>query len=268
MAIFHGGYFSDALRRNVSFSIYLPNDVAPEYRTPYFDRPAQTLFLLHGFTGTGDDWMRDTSIVSLASQYNLALVCPSGENSFYLNSTATGRSYETFVGQELVAYVRSTFGLSSRREDTFIGGISMGGFGAIHTGLAYPETFSKIISLSAALITHKVAAMKPGDNDIDGFANYDYYRLTFGDPETLLESRNNPETLVRELLAAKKELPALYLAIGTEDFLYEDNQIFRRFLEAQGYPFEYREGPGMHDYDFWNPQIVSSLRWLMGGANG
>ena len=95
MALFYGSYFSDALRRNASFSVYLPNDVAPEFRTNCFERPTQTLFLLHGYTGTGDDWVRDTSILSLASQFNLALVCPSGENSFYLNGTATGRKYET-----------------------------------------------------------------------------------------------------------------------------------------------------------------------------
>ena len=268
VALFYGSYFSDALRRNASFSVYLPNDVAPEFRTNCFERPTQTLFLLHGYTGTGDDWARDTSILSLASQFNLALVCPSGENSFYLDGAATGRKYETYVGRELVDYVRSTFGLSGRREDTFIGGISMGGFGAIHTGLAYPETFSKIISLSAALITHKVAAMKPGAPDLDGMANYDYYRLMFGDPEKLLESRNNPETLVKDLMASGKELPGLYLAIGTEDFLYEDNQIFRRFLEKQGYPFEYHEGPGAHDFAFWNPHIESSIRWLLSGTEG
>lgn len=264
MAVFEGSYFSNALRRGASFSVYLPNDVSPEFRTKHFDRPTQVLFLLHGYTGTAADWIKDTTLYSLASQYNLALVCPSGENSFYLDGTATGRQYETFVGRELVEYVRKTFGLSDRREDTFIGGISMGGFGAIHTGFAYPETFSKIVSLSAALIVHKVAAMKPEDSNLDGVANYDYYRLMFGDPEKLLESRNNPEVLVRELMQKGGPLPQLYLAIGTEDFLYQDNQVFRRFLEEQGFPFTYREGPGVHDYNFWQPQIASSLRWLMG----
>ena len=267
MAVFQGSYFSDALRRPASFSVYLPNDVDPQYQTKYFERPTKTLFLLHGYTGSGGDWIKDTSLYGLASQYNLALVCPSGENSFYLDGAATGRKYETFVGVELVDYVRRTFGLSSRREDTFIEGISMGGFGAIHTGLAYPETFSKIVSLSAALITHKVAAMEPGGPDLDGVANYEYYRLMFGEPKELLQSRNNPETLARALLDAGAALPELYLAIGTEDFLYEDNQIFRRFLEENGYPFTYREGPGVPDYNFWNPQILSSMRWLMGEAD-
>ena len=171
MAIFEGSYFSDALRRGASFSVYLPNDIGPEGHTKYFDRPTKVLFLLHGYTGTRADWIKDTSILSLAARYNLALVCPSGENSFYLDGEETGRQYQRYVGQELVEYVRKTFGLSDRREDTFIGGISMGGFGAVHTGLAYPETFSKIVSLSAALIVHKVAAMKPDDPNLDGIAN-------------------------------------------------------------------------------------------------
>ena len=157
--------------------------------------------MLHGYTGTGDDWVRDTSILSLASQFNLALVCPSGENSFYLDGTATGRKYETYVGRELVDHVRSTFGLSPPGRYVYRRNLH-GRLRRDPHGTGLPETFSKIISLSAALITHKVAAMKPGAPDLDGMANYDYYRLMFGDPEKLLESRNNPETLVKDLMAS------------------------------------------------------------------
>lgn len=122
----------------------------------------------------------------------LAVILPAGENSFYLDGEATGRKFATYVGKELVEYVQKTFHLPAKREDTFIGGLSMGGFGAVHTALAFPDTFEKAFSLSGALIVHNVEKMKPGFSDF--VANYEYYRLMFGEPEKVADSDNNPES--------------------------------------------------------------------------
>ena len=127
-------------------------------------------------------------------------------------------------------YVRRTFGLARGPEDTCIAGLSMGGFGALHTGLAYPERFGKIGALSSALIIHDVARMKPGDGN--DFANYAYYRDIFGDPELLEESDNNPETLLLKLKKSGRKIPDIYQCCGTEDFLLENNRAFHRFMAS------------------------------------
>ena len=191
---------------------------------------------------------------------------PNGENGFYLNGQSTGHAYQTLVGEELVDYVRRTFRLAERPEDTFIAGLSMGGFGALHTGLAYPDTFGKIAALSSALIVHEVAGMKPGQgNEV---ANYEYYRECFGDPATLLDRDENPETLVRKLKAAGKKIPDLFMACGTEDFLIENNRAMHRFLEEQQVEHVYLEGPGIHDMVFWSAYIAKALEWMFeGGAH-
>ena len=85
----------------------------------------------------------------------------------------------------------------------------------------------------------------------------------FGQPEALAESRNSPETLVKELMQAGKPLPGLFLTIGTEDFLYEPNQEFRRFLTEQNVPFHYEEGPGTHSGEFWNARLEPAIRWML-----
>ena len=196
-----------------------------------------------------------------ALQYNIMFIFPDGENSFYLDQAGAGKKYCQYVGEELPAYVRKLFGLSDRREDTWIGGYSMGGYGALHTALAYPETFSKALALSSALIQHSVEKMTPGFVDV--VADYDYYAATFGDPQKLADSPNNPEYLIKQLQAAGKALPDIYLAIGTEDFLYEENQLFRRFLTERKVPFTYEEGPGAHDFVFWDAYCRRALEWAL-----
>ncbi len=266
MAFASFDFYSECLKRGVSFKIILPNDLPEEMAAgnPHYagDMAMKTLYLLHGYSGASPDWVWNSLVCDIASRYRLCVVLPNGENSFYLDGPETGRQYGTFVGKELVDYTRRTFGLSDKKEDTFIGGLSMGGFGAIHTGLQFPDTFSRVMALSSALIIHNVKSMKPEFKD--GMANYEYYRLMFGDPENVVESRNNPETLVKELLANGKEIPGLYLAIGTEDFLYEENQIFRRFLEKEKVPFVYRESTGIHDFVFWNQYLEPAVKWMLG----
>ena len=198
----------------------------------------------------------------LAKYYNFAIVMPNGENSFYLNGLSTGHAYQTMVGEELVDYVRSTFGLATSAENTCIAGLSMGGFGALHTGLAYPERFGKIGALSSALIVHGIAGMKPGEDN--GVANYEYYRECFGDLSVVEESENNPEILVKKLRAQGKKIPKMYLCCGTEDGLMPSNRAFHEFLKEECVNHIWREGPGVHDMRFWSKHIVHVVKWMFG----
>ncbi len=255
MAYFRIEYFSKALHRTTSFELIIPNDLREEETLP--DRPARTLFLLHGYTGKAGNWVPE----ELTKKYNFAILMPTAENSFYLNGLSTGHRFQSLVGEELVDYARKTFGLCAGPEDTYIAGLSMGGFGAIHTGLAYPETFGKIGGLSSALIVHGIAGMKPGDEN--PVANYEYYRECFGDLDRVLESDNNPEVLVKKLKQEGRKLPEMYITCGTEDFLIENNREFHRFLEEEKVEHIYREAPGIHDMKFWSEHIVKVVDWMM-----
>lgn len=261
MAYFRIQLYVNALRRQTSFEMLIPNDMHVEAPVGEAIQPAKqlkTLFLLHGYTGCAGNWMPE----ELAARYGFAIVMPSVENSFYLDGISTGHQFQTFVGEELVDYVRRTFGLARSPADTYIMGMSMGGFGALHTALAYPETFGKAAALSSALIVHEIASMKPGESN--PVANYAYYRECFGDLEHVEESDNNPETLVKKLRAAGKKLPEIYMCCGTEDFLLENNRAFSAFLKAQGVPHIYEEGPGMHDMKFWSAYVEKIIPWMFG----
>ena len=137
MALFQVDYYSRSLEKSTCFHMVLPNDVHPMMKegNENYNRKMKTLFLLHGYSGSSKDWLLGSPVQELALKYNMAVIMPSGDNSFYLDAKGTGRAYCKFVGQELVDYIRNTFNIAMDKEDTFIGGLSMGGFGAIHTGL-------------------------------------------------------------------------------------------------------------------------------------
>ncbi len=259
MAKFLVEFYSDSLRRSTTFQVLIPNDIpagASRKETAYSRRPMKTLFLLHGYTGKSGNWVPE----DLPGKYNFAVVMPSAENSFYLDGPATGHAFDRFVGVELVDYVRKTFGLARSPEDTYIAGMSMGGFGAVHLAMAHPDRFGKAGALSSALIVHEIARMKPGESN--AVANYEYYRSCFGDLETAETRDVNPEVLIRRLRDAGAKIPDLYLCCGTEDFLIEPNRAFHRFLLEEKIPHEYFESPGEHNMVFWSEYIVKIVRWM------
>ncbi len=242
-------FFSNCLRRTVEFKMFLPNDKRndiPWEEDKHVKGDMKLLLLLHGYTGDGDIWVNREQAASL----NVAVVAPSGENGFWLDGEATGRQYASYVGKELIDYIRDTFGIAKTPDKTGVMGFSMGGFGALHTALAFPETFGTCAALSSALIHNEVANMKEGVGN--SVANYEYYRECFGNPAKLSESENNPEFLAKRLKAEGKTIPGIFMACGTEDFLLEPNRKFHEFLNTTGIDHVYEESEGIHDMKFWS----------------
>lgn len=263
MASLQISFFAPSISRPTIFQMVLPNDILPMWRqgNSHFDRPMKTLILLHGYSGNSLDWVTNSQVTSLAGQYNLAIVMPAGDNSFYLNGGATGYQYEDFICVDLINYLRDTFGLAKSPEDTFIGGLSMGGFGALHSGLAHPEVFGKMIGLSSALICDGIMGMKPGTGN--PVANYEYYAQTFGDLDKLDTSMNNPKYVVKARLEKGEKIQPVFMACGTEDFLLEANRDFRDYMKDNGVEVTYKESPGVHDWKFWNEYLEPAIKWAL-----
>lgn len=255
MAGFTVKIYSEALHRRVSFEMLIPNDPG---KSGGETAKMRTLFLLHGYTGDAWNWVPEY----LMEKHNFAIVLPNGENGFWLDGISTGHKFGTFIGEELPGYIRDTFGLARSAQDTYIMGLSMGGFGALHTALKYPEVFGKAAALSSALIVYSIAGMKPGDND--NVANYEYYRECFGDLDKVTESENNPEVLVKKLQDSGKKLPEIFMACGTEDFLLENNRQFHNFLNENGAKHTYVESAGGHDMKFWDEYAVKFTEAMFG----
>lgn len=261
MAIIHANIFSKCLMRTVTVSAVLPADLLlfPGQEPPK-EKPYKTLYLLHGIFGNYTDWIAGTRIVSQAMDKNLAVVMPSGDNRFYVDNEATGEKYGEFIGIELPTICEKIFRLSARREDRYIAGLSMGGYGAVRNGLKYHDRFSHIAGLSSGFILNGVLESK---NEAD-FPTHkrSFYQAVFGDLEKLQGSDMDYKALVRKLREQGAEFPRMYLACGTEDFLIEQNRDFHAFLLSQGVKVTYEEGPGGHEWGFWDTYIKRVLDWL------
>ncbi|MDE6950713.1 MAG: acetylesterase, partial [Lachnospiraceae bacterium] len=190
---------------------------------------------------------------------------PSGENSFYLDRKGTGNAYETFVAKELPAYIRKTYHLPDERENVMIGGLSMGGFGALRLGIKYNKMFSAAFGLSAALIINDIASCSKEEiaSRVNAMADYDYYRIVFGDLDKVRDSDINPEYIVKEHLKNGEKLPRIFMACGTEDFLIEQNREFKDFLKDRKANITYYESPGVHEWSFWNEYLEPAVLWAI-----
>jgi len=260
MAIIQCNFFSKSLMRTVPIQVILPTDkmVFPGQPQPE-EKPFKTLYLLHGIFGNYTDWVSGTRVQSWAQDRDLAVVMPSGDNSFYVDNPKTSALYGSFISKDLVEFTRRSFPLSRRREDTFIGGLSMGGFGAIVNGLQHPETFGYVVGLSAALVLDR-ARLNAEYTDFL-MTNRGYYESVFGDLDQVLGGPNDYNALA-EKAAGREDKPHFYLACGTEDDLMAQNREFRGNLEGLGYDVTWQEGPGGHDWKFWDAYILKAMDWL------
>ena len=257
MALIHCNFFSETLRISTSMDVILPQPPAIQPAAGRARRkPIPTLWLLHGLSDDHTIWQRRTSIERYVAPLNLAVVMPNGFRGFYTDM-AHGYAYWTHLSEELPRLARAFFPLSEAREENFVAGLSMGGYGAFKLALKRPDMFAAAASLSGAL-------------DIAGSAENaksDVFRereLTdiFGPLRAIAGSDNDLFALAGKLVKSKGSKPALYQCCGTEDGLYPHNLRFREHARSLGLDLTYEEGPGAHDWGFWDLWIQHVLDWL------
>lgn len=263
MAIIQAKFFSNSLSRTVPFVAVLPNDGAfSEYGEPDFvTGKMRTLYLLHGYTGDETDYLANTRIRELSKKYGIAVIMPDGDNSFYLDHPVEKRYFGKYIGEELVEYTRRLFHLSEKREDTYIGGLSMGGYGAMRNGLKYAQTFSKIVAFSGAYLPVRIVDNGGVPVD-DGVSDVEFQCRIFGDPKKIENSDIDPKFLYRGLKKNGQEIPRIFMAEGSEDILIKENHSMRDFLAGQNADYVYMEDRGFHDWDFWNKHLEDAFAFL------
>ena len=227
----------------VRFNVILPVD----YATSTARYPV--LYLLHGYVGNFTDWVTLTNVADYAHKYREIVVMPEGDNSFYTNSQADPtRAWEDYIIQDLIPYVDAYFRTVATRQGRAIAGLSMGGYGALKLGLKYPQMFCAVASLSGA-----PAAAKWKELPIRDEAFRKLMESIYGPKDSPERAADDPFELVKKVPADLR--PQLYLAVGSGDFLLEENRAFVALLAQLKIPYEYRETPGIHDWWFWDRQI-------------
>ena len=152
MAFLECRFFSEALDVSVTVNVLLPQKTFSQIglKGVADSDGAPVLYLLHGLSDDESIWLRRTSIERYATQYGLAVIMPDGGRSYYADMFHGGK-YWTYLSEELPRVMQSFFRFSTKREDTFAAGLSMGGYGAMKLALHCPEKFAAAASLSGAL---------------------------------------------------------------------------------------------------------------------
>jgi putative tributyrin esterase len=249
MALVRCDFFSDVLEVGTSMTVLLPQAGEEQIGVTGTSRQGDfpLLYLLHGLSDDSTAWQRYTSIERYAASHGLAVVMPQVQRSFYADELHGGR-YWTFLSEELPTVVSSFFRVSHRREDTFVAGLSMGGYGAVKWALRQPERFAAVASLSGALDVEEIRRTeerRPLFDRVFGDA------VPADDDVLRLLSDVDPSTA-----------PRLYVGCGTEDRLYDANVRFTDAARARGLDVHVDFRPGEHEWGLWDATIRDVLAWL------
>lgn len=253
MAFLEVNFKVSGLGQCMSMNVILPH--AKEERDEPHSVSAEdsypTLYLLHGMSDDHTSWMRNTSLERYAASRRLAIVMPSTYLGWYTDMHY-GYPYRTYMGEELPKICRSLFpGMSQKREDTYVAGLSMGGYGSLALALTYPETFSIAAPMSAAF--DPKCLYSPDNN---------YFLDIFGEIDQFDGSKNDLFHLAKANKEAGKPAPEIYIGCGTSDGLLEDNRRMQAHLKNLGYDVTYSESPGAHEWAYWDREIQKVLDYI------
>ena len=261
MALISLNIFSAALGMKTDVTVLLP------FRSPYdvaegkYDgmfpvgKKYQVLWLLHGGNGNDWDWVTYTNVVRYASEHMLAVVMPSGYN-MNTDDQNPGMKMCTYVAEELPNVLRNMFPFSDKREDNFIGGLSMGSNGAQKVAIRYPEQYSAVLAMSAG--SFNVRPVVPGAAP--------RVRVNTGmpmPPHKPDEMEENCEILKKDI-AEGKQLPKFFMIWGEKDIAREGSIRSVKFLKEQGLDVYEEEVPGLgHEWDLWDAMMKKALDELL-----
>ena len=252
-------FFSKTAGENIRYSVYLPPDY---YSTP---DSFPVLYLLHGLGGNENSWLNDFAVSRIADSLitgnvmpSMIIIMPDGRKSYFINDYNNAFPYETIFIDELIPYIDSKYKTKTGKPFRAIGGLSMGGYGALIHCIRHPDHFAAAISLSAAVRTDSMIMNEKPEkyNQI--------FKPLYGDSIQLFRTvthhwtENNP--LVQVALRPETLTTIRwYLDCGFSDYLLQGNEALHDVLTQYKIPHEYHIRPGNHNKAYWESVLVPAL---------
>lgn len=260
MALMKCDFFAESLGMCSSIYVAIPQKGTKGQigiKNVCHDGKFKSLLLLHGLSDDQSIWLRRTSIERYASEYGIAVIMPCAEKSFYTNMKY-GSDFYTYIAKEVPAVAREFFQISARREDSFVAGISMGGYGALKIGLKENDSFSAAAGISS--VADIVQRSQPKGEDYIDFSKV--LTPVFGE-EMDIPAEEDLFRLSEKKAKDSAPLPKLFMCCGTMDYMYQDNLRLKEHLESLpfDFTFEQTEGKG-HSWEYWDTAIQRVLKWL------
>lgn len=244
MAYLHCEIASKALEMATAFTAILPEEGDLS--------SCPVVYLLHGLSDNCTAWSRYTSVEQYARELGAAIIMPEVQRSFYTDMTY-GLRYFTYILEELPALCHRMFGLSREREQNYIMGLSMGGYGAMKCALTAPDRFAGCASFSAVTELENRVRESTGNHRKE-------LRAVFG---TKLEVPADAQLGKLLTKAAPEDLPRFFITCGEQDSLYPENCRHAAALEKKGCDLTFRHWPGDHEWRLWDQSVKMALEYFL-----
>lgn len=254
MAHIRCDFRSETLDMGTSMTAFLPEGMDCS--------KARVVYLLHGLADNCTGWARYTSVERYARRYNVAVIIPEVQRSFYADMKQ-GLPYFTFVSKELPRICSNMFGLSQERRLNYIMGLSMGGYGALKSVFNLPDRYEGCATFSAVTdIADSVANMR-GQRALE-------YEAIFGKGRTVSKNCNLFAMLesFKHSGAPASEMPQFYMSCGRQDGFLAQNENFAEKLVQAGLDCKFESWDGVHNWDFWDPAVEKAFAYFFEEKEG
>jgi enterochelin esterase-like enzyme len=232
-------FYSSELDREMPYNIYLP----PDYTTS--TRRYPVLYMLHGLGGQREEWIVYGLFNVIDSEIHtgdippMIVVLPQGDKGYWVDNADDGPRWGEYLSHDLVNIIDTSYRTLRTPEARAIGGLSMGGYGALYQAFTHPDIFGVVGAHSPSL------HVDDGSTPLLGIGQ----EFNLRDPLYLAANMPNLTSL------------QVWLDSGDEDEWTEQAIALDRVLEQQGIPHTFQEYPGGHDYDYWTQHLIDYLRF-------
>lgn len=229
-------FVSKSLLRKININVVIPSlnlhTAMQQKNERYYrdnDKKYPLLILLSGFADDNEAWLTKSDIQQLCDEYQVAAAFIGGENKWYLDTSPID-NWSKLINEEIPDFLYGNFSKLNENLPLVLGGVSMGGYGALYNGLKHPNKYNAILALS------------PGIR-----------------PDVSINEELHG-SLKDMLLKEKENLPFIYLSIGTKDFIIKQTIEFNDWLEENGFEFKYNFAEGFeHSWKLWRIDIEKFL---------
>ena len=242
MALLNINYWSPSLMKDTQCNVILPE------RNPAAG-PYPVFYLLHGLSDDYSAWVRFSAIEQHVRDLPLIVVMPDGDRAFYTDAT-DGQAYESAIVKDLIGFIDRHFRTIKSAKGRVIGGLSMGGYGAMKLGLKYPDKFCSLSAHSGVYlhVQERLWEQEQGAWMVEA-------RRIYGTEKACRD--NDPFALAEKLNPEKA--PAIWMDCGVDDGLLRDTRALHEHLSRLNLKHTYNEFPGSHSWPYWNEHVQQAL---------
>ncbi len=272
MAVVRLNFLSKMLGMHTNVTVLLPTfdqgiDLGRSLEEMYpRDVKYKVLWMLHGGSDDEAVYIHWSNIARYAAAYNCAVVLANTYNSGW-SDWPRGAQYYTYFVDELRPFLFANFPLSDKREDNFIGGISMGSGGAMHVVMDRFDEFAAALILSGGFPAGSAGTGSAAPRT-RGHSVFRQRIMATGWPMPKSPKdvvRADVYTLARRNAETGRPLPKMILCSGEDDIIaYEGTKTGIRVLTEFGYEVTGFLLPGYkHEWDFWEICLRKAFgEWL------